>query len=148
MRTIDIRAIFITKSGRTLAELTKDAGLAETKDTVNEAIVALKAVRDCIREENKVVAIHPETMEASVVKDLTLDSSLPMKDFINMTFPTGHRHYLTRLFNQDCESMLTEAFYVYDRLVTQAVKGLEIAVVDDPENICRIHYLDIGHMSP
>lgn len=149
MDTINISAMFITASKRTLDQLTHDAGFTNPSDTVNHALVTLKSVKDAWERHDKIVVLHPDTQEACEIENLTLDSQRSVNGLISMSFPAGHDEYLKSVFKAaDSASVVTEAFYVYDRLVTAAENRFEIAAVDNPLNISKIHYIQIGPASP
>ena len=146
---INISAMFITASKRNLQQLTQDAGFTDASETVNHALVALKTVKDALLKGEKIVVLQPDTLDATEIENLTLDPTLPMTGMISMNFPAGHDQFLKSVFNcTDCATLLTEAFYVYDRLVTAHAGQLEIAAVDNPLDIARIHYIPIGPDGP
>ena len=149
MDTINISAMFITVSKRTLEQLTRDAGFSNQSDTVNHALVTLKSVKDAFARNDKIVALHPDTQEAYEIEKLMLDPQLLMSGLISMNFPAGHDEYLKSVFKTaDAASILTEAFYVYDRLVSAKESRFDIAAVDNPHDIARIRYIEIGPGCP
>ena len=146
MDTINISAMFMTTSKRTLEQLTHAAGFSNHSDTVNHALVTLKSVKDAFERNDKIVALNPDTQEAYEIENLKVDPHITVRGLISMSFPVGHDEYLKSIFNAaDAASVLTEAFYVYDRLVSVKENRFEIAAVDNPHDIAKIRYIPIGH---
>ena len=146
---VTIKFMFITASGRTMPEIAVAAGLNHAAELVNEAVIALLTLRNTEKTGEKIVRINPLDEKVDEIENLKLDPSKPSNMLAEMTIPAARADYLRTIFNDnDCAGIMTEAFYTYDRLVSETQAGFEIAVVDDPENITRYHPLEIGHMVP
>lgn len=140
-----VKAMFITASGRTLSALAKAADLKQENHLVNEALTQFKAYRDGLKKGQVLVLFNSANDKAQPLDNMTLDATIPMTEMVSMLFPAGHKENFQADFGTtDSASILTEAFYFYDRLITEKKPGLDIALVDDPHDIKDIRFIQLG----
>lgn len=140
-----IKALFITASGRSLDELTKAAFFSQGQELTNDVLRKYKICLDGIKSGKQLVTYNNETDTATVIDRLALDPSLPSSGMIALQFPDGAEDNFKHDFNSsDCAGVLTAAFYLYDRLLSEKKPGLDIALVDQPDDIKNIHFISLG----
>lgn len=136
MSVISVKAFFITASGRTLEQLSQEAGFADPHKLVNEALTTYKICRDARQAGQVLVRYDSETDQASPIAHTDLDPAQPTQRIVNMLFPGDIGPAFEAEFqSRDIAGVLSAAFYLYDRLISERATGQQVALVDNPADI-------------
>lgn len=136
MSVISVKALFMTASGRDIAQLTQAAGYTDPHHMVNAALTTYKICRDGQQQGQQLVRYDNARDQATPIADTALDPSCPHQGVAQFSFPA----HIEEAFNQefqtrDIAGVLSAAFYLYDRLISENTADQQIALVDNPADI-------------
>ncbi len=136
MSVISVKALFITASGRSMDELAQAAGFASPHLMVNEALTTYKICRDAQQAGQVLVRYDSARDQATLIEDTTLDPTRPARGIAHLLFPAAIDEAFAQEFQtKDIAGVLSAAFYLYDRLISEKAADQQIALVDHPASI-------------